>query len=132
MLQQQTVDAAGSLLVASVSDREPHVFEMLSRARKCATDMARLSTSTPLSHSFSPSEHATQDGAQGTRGTTNGRRSAPTNPGPARVTPADEAPARSLAFVANSKRERVRRAPVAPKAVRRANSAECVAVILDT
>jgi hypothetical protein len=126
VLQQQTVDAAGPLLVDNLSDSAPHVLEMLSRAPDCATDMAPLdidATSAP--------KRPTQDGAQGTRTTTKGRRSAPAIPGPARVTP-DEAPARSLAFVASSKKERVRRTPAVPKAVRRANSAECVAVILDT
>jgi hypothetical protein len=127
VLQQQTVDAAGPLLVDNLSDSAPHVLEMLSRAPDCATDMAPLDID-----ATSASKRPTQDGAQGTRTITNDRRSAPTIPWPARVTPADEAPARSPAFVPNSKKERVRRAPAAPKAVRRANSADCVAVILDT
>jgi len=41
VLQQQTVDAAGPLLVDNLSDSAPHVLEMLSRAPDCATDMAR-------------------------------------------------------------------------------------------
>jgi len=125
VLQQQTVDAAGPLLVDNLSDSAPHVLEMLSRAPDCATDMARPRHRRHLRVKASDSGRRSRDPHD------NERQKVRTND-PVAGTPADEAPARSLAFVANSKKEKVRRASAAPKAVRRANSAECVAVILDT